>query len=167
MLAQESGGILIATNTALLWAALLVAWVGWVFVQVIKVATPMLTSPPESEDQIKSLEELISKAYKEIDKAVVKGVLHTNTAARKKARIARYKRHVLLAAGLFKPSEDHPDYARYQRMQVCTLCADAWERPFLQMNERPLLCCAGQEDCHSKLMSLLLQHLQPEGYRAA
>jgi hypothetical protein len=86
--------------------------------QVIKVATPLMSSPPGSEEDIKPLEKLISEAYQEIDKAVVKGILHKNNAARKKARVARYKRMVLISAGLFKPSQDHPDYAAYQRIQV-------------------------------------------------
>lgn len=40
-----------------------------------------------NEENIKSA---LSKAYSVIDKAVVKGVLHRNTAARKKSRITRH-----------------------------------------------------------------------------
>jgi small subunit ribosomal protein S20 len=82
------------------------------------MATPLVSSPPSSEEEIKPLEKLIAEAYQEIDKAVVKGILHRNNAARKKSRVARYKRLVLMSAGLFKPAEGHPDYAYYQRMQV-------------------------------------------------
>jgi small subunit ribosomal protein S20 len=78
----------------------------------------MLTALPTSEDDIKPLEKLISEAYKEIDKAVSKDVLHKNNAARKKARIARWKRTVLLTAGLWVPPADHPDHGKYQRLQA-------------------------------------------------
>ena len=39
-----------------------------------------------------------------IDKAVSKGVLHLNTAARRKARLAAARRNVLVAAGLYTPA---------------------------------------------------------------
>lgn len=38
-----------------------------------------------------------------IDKAVCKGVLHLNTAARRKARLAAARRNVLVSAGLYTP----------------------------------------------------------------
>ena len=38
-----------------------------------------------------------------IDKAVGKGVLHQNTAARRKARLAAARRNVLVSAGLYTP----------------------------------------------------------------
>ena len=40
-----------------------------------------------------------------IDKAVQKGVLHENTAARRKARLATARRNVLVAAGLYAPAQ--------------------------------------------------------------
>ena len=40
-----------------------------------------------------------------IDKAVSKGVLHQNTAARRKARMAAARRNVLVAAGLYTPAQ--------------------------------------------------------------
>ena len=40
-----------------------------------------------------------------IDKAVSKGVLHINTAARRKARLARARQNVLIAAGLYTPAQ--------------------------------------------------------------
>lgn len=39
-----------------------------------------------------------------IDKAVSNGVLHRNTAARRKARLAAARRNVLIAAGLYTPA---------------------------------------------------------------
>ena len=36
------------------------------------------------------LKEAVNKAYSIIDKAVIKGVLHRNTAARKKSRLVRH-----------------------------------------------------------------------------
>ena len=47
---------------------------------------------------------LLSEAYQVIDKAVSKGVLHKNTAARRKARLAAARRDVLIAAGLYTPA---------------------------------------------------------------
>ena len=78
----------------------------------------MMAAPPKSEDEVKPLESLIAEAYKEIDKAIVKSVLHKNNGARKKSRCARYKKNVLMAAGLFVPSAEHPDYAKYTKLQA-------------------------------------------------
>ncbi len=86
--------------------------------QVLKSAQTFLAQPPATEADIKPLEKLIAEAYQEIDKAVTKKVLHINNAARKKSRIARYKRLVLMSAGLFTPSEDHPEYKRFLKLKV-------------------------------------------------
>ena len=63
-----------------------------------------------TEDDVKPLEQLISEAYTEIDKAVKRNLLHKNNGARKKARIARYKRDVLVQAGLYTPLPDQPGF---------------------------------------------------------
>lgn len=84
--------------------------------QVVKLAETLVAAPSKTEEEVKNLEKLISEAYTEIDKAVVKGILHENTAARKKARCARWKKTVLMAAGLYKPAADSPDFARYQKL---------------------------------------------------
>ncbi|KAG2491755.1 hypothetical protein HYH03_009916 [Edaphochlamys debaryana] len=84
--------------------------------KVIKAAEGMMAALPKSEEEVKSLEKLISEAYTEIDKAVSKGILHENTAARKKARCARWKRTVLMAAGLYKPAESSLDAARAAKL---------------------------------------------------
>ena len=54
----------------------------------------------KAESEIKGIELLISEAFSEIDKAQVKGTLHKNTAARRKARLSRAKRTFLESKGL-------------------------------------------------------------------
>lgn len=61
-------------------------------------------SPPVSEADLAPVATLINEAYQVIDKAVVKGVLHSNTAARRKARLAKARRNVLISAGLYTPA---------------------------------------------------------------
>ena len=58
----------------------------------------------ETEEELKPVEKLISEAYQEIDKAIVKGVLHANTGANRKSRLALAKRRLLVSAGLYTPS---------------------------------------------------------------
>ena len=58
----------------------------------------------ESEEVLKPVEKLINEAYSEIDKAVVKGVLHKNTGANRKSRIATAKTKLMVSSGLFTPS---------------------------------------------------------------
>ncbi|CAG9462672.1 unnamed protein product [Pedinophyceae sp. YPF-701] len=53
----------------------------------------------KTEADIKDVEVLISEAFSEIDKAVVKGALHKSTAARRKARLSAAKNKFLAAAG--------------------------------------------------------------------
>ncbi|KAK9843939.1 hypothetical protein WJX84_005178 [Apatococcus fuscideae] len=61
------------------------------------------TAMPESEDELKPVERLISEAYAEIDKCVSRGIFHDNTAARRKSRLAVAKRKLLIEAGLYTP----------------------------------------------------------------
>jgi small subunit ribosomal protein S20 len=82
------------------------------------MAEGLVANTSKAEGEIKNLEKVISEAFCEIDKAVVKGILHKNNGARKKARCSRHKRKVLLAAGLWTPPADHPDHAAWQRMQA-------------------------------------------------
>ncbi|KAL6762381.1 ribosomal protein S20 [Haematococcus lacustris] len=86
--------------------------------KVLKAAATLLAAPSVSESDVTALETLISEAYKEVDKAVQRGVYHDNTGARKKARVARWKRVVLMSAGMFVPAPDHPDYGRYLKLQA-------------------------------------------------
>lgn len=52
----------------------------------IKTAVKKVVELAKSEDK-ESLNSAISKVYQLCDKAVVKGILHKNTAARKKSRL--------------------------------------------------------------------------------
>ncbi|BDA41443.1 probable 30S ribosomal protein S20 [Coccomyxa sp. Obi] len=58
----------------------------------------------ESEEALKPVEKMISEAYQEIDKAVQRGVLHINTGARRKSRLAQAKKKLLITAGLYNGS---------------------------------------------------------------
>jgi small subunit ribosomal protein S20 len=60
-------------------------------------------NPPKSEGDLEPVGKLMSEAYQVIDKAVVKGILHRNTAARRKARLAKARQYVLVEAGLYSP----------------------------------------------------------------
>lgn len=55
----------------------------------------------KEEAELAPVEALIAEAYQEVDKAVSKGVIHKNTAARRKARLAAAKRTTLITAGLY------------------------------------------------------------------
>ncbi len=46
-------------------------------------------SPDQEEKQSTAAKDTLAAAYSKIDKAVKKGVLHKNTGARKKSRLAR------------------------------------------------------------------------------
>lgn len=52
----------------------------------VKTAVKKVLELAKGEDE-QSLTEALSKVYKLCDKAVVKGILHKNTAARKKSRL--------------------------------------------------------------------------------
>ncbi|KAK9846286.1 hypothetical protein WJX81_001011 [Elliptochloris bilobata] len=58
----------------------------------------------QEEAALAPVEKLISEAYKEVDKAVSKGVIHKNTAARRKSRLAAAKRSTLINSGLYTPA---------------------------------------------------------------
>ena len=61
-------------------------------------------NPPAAEADLAPVANLINEAYKVIDKAVGKGIIHRNTAARRKARMARARKNVLISAGLYTPT---------------------------------------------------------------
>jgi small subunit ribosomal protein S20 len=69
------------------------------------------------EAQVGQLERFVAEAFQEIDKAISKGTLHANTGARRKARVARFKRQALIAAGLYAPAPEQPGYFVFTRMQ--------------------------------------------------
>jgi len=54
-----------------------------------------------TKNEVKNFDELTSKAFSEIDKAAKKGVIHKNTAARKKSRLAKNIR----SAGSHSPEQ--------------------------------------------------------------
>merc|ERR1712118_15404 len=54
----------------------------------------------KTEDDV---DEKISKAFSEIDKAVQKGVIHRRTGNRRKSRIAKHKKRFLMQKGLYTP----------------------------------------------------------------
>lgn len=54
----------------------------------------LIKDPAAAAEQVPALEQLVSAAYKSIDTAIVKGIIHANTGARRKARVASYKRQV-------------------------------------------------------------------------
>ena len=59
---------------------------------------------PEAEGDLKPVDIFISEAYQEIDKAVSKGILHKNTAARRKSKLALARQKLLIKAGLYTPA---------------------------------------------------------------
>ena len=58
------------------------------FKTAIKTAVKKVLNCANSEDK-NELNSLLSKAYQLCDKAVSKGILHKNTAARKKSRLTK------------------------------------------------------------------------------
>ena len=58
----------------------------------------------ESEEELKPVEKMMSEAYQEIDKAVVKGIIKLNTASRRKSRLAVAKQNLLIEAGIYTPA---------------------------------------------------------------
>ncbi|KIZ06524.1 30S ribosomal protein S20 [Monoraphidium neglectum] len=86
--------------------------------KVLKLSETLVKAPEGAAEQVPALEKLVAEAYKEIDTAAVKGVIHANTAARRKARVARYKQQVLISAGLYTPAPEQPGFAFYQRVQA-------------------------------------------------
>mmetsp|Transcript_38477 Transcript_38477/g.64756 ORF Transcript_38477/g.64756 Transcript_38477/m.64756 type:complete len:158 (-) Transcript_38477:175-648(-) len=55
----------------------------------------------KSEDEFKKAELLIAEAFGVIDSSIFKGVIHKNTADRKKSKLARYKTRALQELGLY------------------------------------------------------------------
>lgn len=56
-----------------------------------------------ASEEILPIEKLIGEAYSTIDKAVRSGTLHRNTAANRKARLARRKKAVEIHHGWYTP----------------------------------------------------------------
>ncbi|PRW56415.1 30S ribosomal chloroplastic [Chlorella sorokiniana] len=73
--------------------------------KVLTALDAFKAAPPAAEADLAPVQALINEAYQVIDKAVSKGVLHINTAARRKARLAKARQNVLVAAGLYTPAQ--------------------------------------------------------------
>ena len=58
----------------------------------------------ESEEALAPVEAMMSEAFKEVDKAVVKGVVKKNTANRRKSRLSVAKKKLLISSGLYMPA---------------------------------------------------------------
>jgi len=61
------------------------------------IAAESYAKEPNSE-ALDLAQKRLSEAYSKIDKAVIKGVLHRNTGARKKARLARNLKKMVIKA---------------------------------------------------------------------
>lgn len=61
-------------------------------------------SEVQAEAELQSADQLMHKAFSNIDKAVIKGVMHRNTGARRKSKISRARQRVLIASGLYTPA---------------------------------------------------------------
>lgn len=86
--------------------------------QVMRLSEATVKAQALDEQQLVQLENFVADAFSQIDKAVIKGTLHRNTADRRKARVSRAKRQALIAAGLYTPQPEQPGYFFYQRMQA-------------------------------------------------
>ena len=91
----------------------------------MKLSESLMKNSSGAADQVPALEALVAEAYKAIDTAVAKGVVHANTAARRKARVAKWKRQVLISAGLYTPAPEQPGFSYYQRLQAAKAKAAA------------------------------------------
>lgn len=54
----------------------------------------LIKAPEGAGAQVPALEAAVAEAFKSIDTAVSKGVIHANTGDRRKARVAKWKRQV-------------------------------------------------------------------------
>ena len=74
---------------------------------VLKQYTAFMSRASElqAETELQTADQLMHKAFSNIDKAVIKGVMHKNTGARRKSKISRARQRVLIASGLYTPAE--------------------------------------------------------------
>ena len=74
---------------------------------VLKQYTALMSRASElqAEADLQEADLLKDKAFSNIDKAVIKGVMHRNTGARRKSKISRTRKRVLVASGLYTPAE--------------------------------------------------------------
>jgi len=71
--------------------------------QVLEALEVLKKKQDAASEEILPIEKLIGEAYSTIDKAVRSGTLHRNTAANRKARLARRKKAVEIHHGWYTP----------------------------------------------------------------
>ena len=71
--------------------------------RVLSSVEDLKENKPSAAEDLKPVDALIALAYKEIDRAVSKGVMHKKTAAKRKARVAKARRELAISAGLYSP----------------------------------------------------------------
>jgi small subunit ribosomal protein S20 len=57
----------------------------------------------QTEADLQPADQMLHTAFSNIDKAIIKGVMHKNTGARRKSKLSRARKSVLLASGLYTP----------------------------------------------------------------
>jgi small subunit ribosomal protein S20 len=61
----------------------------------------------KEEGDLQPVDKLLSVAFKNVDKAVSKGVLHKSTGARRKAKLTAWRKAVLAETGIFVPAPEN------------------------------------------------------------
>merc|ERR1711976_1044907 len=71
--------------------------------RVVSALSALSAQHVSKEEEFKPVEELIARLFTEIDKAVLKGVIHPNNGDRRKSQVARMKKKALIEKGLYSP----------------------------------------------------------------
>merc|ERR1719382_1930928 len=74
----------------------------------LQTAALTAVEAPLSDEDRATIEAMLATCYKNVDKAVQKGILHQNTGARRKARCALAKAKLLVAKGAWKAEDMKP-----------------------------------------------------------
>uniref|UniRef100_A0A2P2JFS2 Small ribosomal subunit protein bS20c n=1 Tax=Rhizophora mucronata TaxID=61149 RepID=A0A2P2JFS2_RHIMU len=72
--------------------------------KVLEALAELKKKPDAQPEEVFPIEKLIAEAYSVIDKAVRAGILHRNTGARRKSRLARNKKVVEIHHGWYAPT---------------------------------------------------------------
>ena len=124
--------------------------------KVLKMSEALIKTPDAT--QVPALEALVSEAYKSIDTAVSKGVIHANTAARRKARVAHWKRQVrfddgaaaAVVNGLFALCASRKGQgSRYKAAAASALATSRDAQPPLT---HPPICAANHPPNHAQVL---------------
>lgn len=72
---------------------------------VLKQFVSLLASASsvKAEADLLPADQMMHKAFSNIDKAVIKGIMHKNTGARRKSKLSRARKNVLIESGLYTP----------------------------------------------------------------